>query len=207
TNINYLNDILLVDREIALLVEQKKLVVTLMQQKSDIACLYGGVTLYNRLLRDAKLDREIEVITNDELVFNNLSKYVDLWQINRVDLDYQLQIDIKSIKHKTQQNLITHESYSLEIHALSGINLIDINSHAAKLNFFQVNYFALDEIIRQIQLRDLTGIILIDLIKNMSTDEKTQIKNKVSNLVNKDWRHNKVLGFTNAELFEIIRTK
>ena len=101
----------------------------------------------------------------------------------------------------------TFQGITLEINQLSGINLIDINSQDTNLAFYQVNYLAIDVIIHQIWLRDLTGIILIDFIKNMSLSEQQKIVNKLTSILSKDWRKSDVLGFTRAEICEIIRSK
>ena len=43
-------------------------------------------------------------------------------------------------------------------------NIIDINSSNTRLSGFNVNYLAINEVIKQIKLQDLRGIILIDFI-------------------------------------------
>ena len=86
-------------------------------------------------------------------------------------------------------------------------NIIDVNGANSALAFFKVNYLALDEIIRQIRLRDLTGIILLDLIKNMTLEQQQIITNKLKQALAHDFRNTKILGFTKAELVEIIRMR
>ena len=75
------------------------------------------------------------------------------------------------------------------------------------LSFYKINYLAIDEIIRQIKLRDLTGIILVDFIKNMSIKNQEQLTDKMTRMLINDWRHTKILGFSKAGIFELIRNK
>ncbi|HLX52913.1 MAG TPA: ribonuclease E/G, partial [Aquella sp.] len=138
----------------------------------------GPLTLpcykFMQLLREAKLSLSIEIYTNSEAIFDYLTPYLDLWQLNAINLDESL---IASPIDELPKN---HVEFGLEIHKLSGINLIDINSKNAPLNFYQVNYLAVDEIVRQIWLQDLTGIILLDFIKNMSVEENHKLLTKLN---------------------------
>lgn len=207
TSINDLTDIKLVRQELELLIEKMHSVQQKLRSTSKVTCVYSGTPLYMQVLRSLKLDENLEIVTNSEAVFNQIKPYVDLWQINQMVFTTKFIVGLNNILGKININDITHDNFSLEIHQLSGINLIDINSKASKLSFYQVNYLALDEIIYQIKLRDLTGIILLDLIKNMTDSEKTNITAKLGLLLRDDWRKNKCLGFTNAGMFEIIRNK
>ncbi|MCC2625437.1 MAG: hypothetical protein K0R14_1310 [Burkholderiales bacterium] len=166
---------------------------------------FGRLTVaaykFMQLLRETRLSKDMEIFTNNPAIFDYLLPYLDLWQLSAVNLDESLtapSID-KSFKE--------HEEFGLEIHKLSGINLIDINSKNANLNFYQVNYLAIDEIVRQIWLQDLTGIILLDFIKNMSIEENHKLLTKLNSYLGNDWRKNQVLGFTKAGICEIIRNK
>ena len=159
---------------------------------------------FMQLLRESKLAPTIEVITNSQYIFDLLQPYLDLWQLDAITLDKSL---IKDSIIENQKISNTRSEFSLEIHKLSGINLIDINSKNSPLNFYQVNYLAIDEIVRQICLQDLTGIILLDFIKNMSVEETQKLLTKLKKRLESDWRKNQVLGFTKAGICEIIRNK
>ena len=154
-----------------------------------------------QLLREARLSPSIEIYTNDEVIFDHLEPYLDLWLLDTIHLDRALTANPMDKLPKD------YAEFGLEIHKLSGINLIDINSKSAPLNFYQVNYLAIDEIVRQIWLQDLTGIILLDFIKNMSVEENHKLLAKLNGYLENDWRKNQVLGFTRAGICEIIRNK
>jgi ribonuclease G len=212
SSINSLTDLSIVDDELQQLINKMDEVLRISISKSSVQCLEQGLPFYLQVLRNLRYSEEIHIITNCQSVFDNILPYMDLWQIDQLTIDKRLQTDIVSLNNLVHQNIISHNNYSLEIHKLSGINLIDINSGAgypgtSKLSFYQVNYLAIEEIVRQIKLRDLSGIILLDFIKNMTFAEKQQIYNRLEMLFKDDWRHVRLLGFTNAEIFEIIRNK
>lgn len=205
TNINEASDLSLIDIEIAQLVEKKNYVDSLKLNKSSVGCIFNGIPLYLRLIRDCQFTDDFQIITNDDDIFNQISKYVDLWQIDKLHFDKICMVNLNL--DDLYQPIVQKDNFNLEINTVSGINLIDINSSNAKLSFYQINYLALDEIVKQIKLRDLTGIILLDLIKNMSKNEQQQILERISVLMKNDWRNSRIYGFSKAEVFEIIRNK
>ncbi len=201
--INDLKDISVIEDEIlSLIIKQNK--IYKLSNSSEKLLLMQGVGNYIQLLRDSSLSKDCTIIVNDEEIFQIVRQYLNLWLIHEVILDPQAKI-IDTLK--TLGDVIKINNGSLVFHKLSGINLIDINSYSSKLNFYQVNYLAIDEIVKLIKLYDLNGIILIDFIKNMSIQQQ---KNLVDNLTAKfieDWRHVRILGFTKSGICEIIRNK
>jgi Ribonuclease G/E len=65
----------------------------------------------------------------------------------------------------------------------------------------------LDTIYQQICLRNLQGIILLDLLKNMTTTEQEQVIEYLKKLFKHDITNTKVLGFSHSGLCELIRQK
>ncbi|MFN8770663.1 MAG: ribonuclease E/G [Neisseriaceae bacterium] len=202
SNINLLNDFSLIENEIAWLLSRQKITDSCKLNKSSIECIHDGMPLYLKFIRDSVFTDDLQIITNDDNVFNQIAYYVDRWDLNELNLDKNY---IPKLDLDKESDVIKKVNFSLEFNKISGINLIDINSSNSKLPFFKVNYLALDEIVRQIKLRDLTGIILLDLIKNMSHSERQVITDRLEILMKNDWRNNKILGFTKAGIFEIIR--
>lgn len=199
SSIDEISNNILIDEEIKFFGKQFEHVKK--WQEQPVGALTAPSYKFMQLLREARLSEGIEIYTNAQNIFDYITPYLDLWQINTLNFDELLatpKIDELSQKHA---------QFGLEIHKLSGINLIDVNSKNAQLNFYQVNYLAIDEIIRQIWLQDLTGIILIDFIKNMSTPEQQKLLTKITTLLGDDWRKHQVPGFTKAGICEIIRNK
>ncbi len=199
SSIDQIADSTVVENEIKFL--NKELAIIKGWQNKPYGQLTTATYKFMQLLRETRPSTSLEIFTNDQAIFDYLLPFLDLWQLNALNLDESLiapQIN-KSTKEYTE--------FGLEVHKLSGINLIDINSKNANLNFYQVNYLAIDEIVRQIWLNDLTGIILLDFIKNMSVEENHKLLAKLHSYLDNDWRKNQVLGFTNAGICEIIRNK
>jgi Rne/Rng family ribonuclease len=197
SSINSLTDLKVVEAEILLL--SSKLVA--IAKPSTLGCVLDGIPNYIELLY--KYSEGLNIVTNSNKIFDSLKSCIDLWGIDELSLDS----DIDKPNIELNNVAVTSNGIKLNIHKLSGINLIDIDSGSSNLSFYQVNLLAIDDIVKQIKLHDLSGIILIDFIKNMSNKECLILSDKIKKLFQDDWRRNKVLGFTKAGLCEIIRSK
>ncbi len=172
--------------------------------------LIAGVPNYLKLLRSLPLVVDCFITTNDKLVNEQLLSYQDCWLLDVIEYNPWLNMERELA---TYRELLANTFYSLnngaslEIHCLSGINLIDINSDKAKLGRSQLNFLVLDTIYQQICLRNLQGIILLDLLKNMTKAEQEQVLDYLKKLFKHDITNTKVLGFSHSGLCELIRQK
>ena len=72
---------------------------------------------------------------------------------------------------------------------------------------FQTNLMAAGEIARQIRLRNLAGIIIIDFIDMSSDDERNQVIARLEEEFARDKVKVNILGFTSLGLLELTRKK
>ena len=172
--------------------------------------IIAGVPNYLKLLRSLSLAPECLIISNDKLVDEQLLDLQDCWLLDAIE--YNPRLDMES-ELAAYRGLVASSSHnlsngaSLEIHCLSGINLIDVNSDKAKFSRSKLNFLVLDTIYQQICLRNLQGIILLDLLKNMTTIEQDQVIEYLKKLFKHDITNTKVLGFSHSGLCELIRQK
>ena len=80
------------------------------------------------------------------------------------------------------------------------------HEEAAEKHRFEVNMEAADEIFRQIRLRNLAGMILIDFI-NVSAEHRKMLGEKLERLCRKDPLPTSFVDFTGLGLAEITRRK
>lgn len=202
--LNYLENLDFLEQEIKSLISVLNSIDDKIRNSSFNQQIYPGTPKYLTFLKNIIYSKELNIYTNCEKIYNNLQKYQELWQIFKINFDKN--IDLKLVQNFDNQ--INNNGIFITFHKLSGINLIDIDSRNTNLNFYQVNYLAIDLIIQRIKLQDLCGIILIDFIKNMNLKQQVSIAEKINNLLcSNDWRKNEILGFTKSGIFEIIRKK
>ena len=98
----------------------------------------------------------------------------------------------------------------LVIQPTEALTVIDVNSgkcQKKKQAFLQVNYEAAEEAARQIRLRNLSGIILIDFINLSDMSEKEALMKHLQEELYLDRNPGKVVDMTKLQLVEITRKK
>ena len=66
---------------------------------------------------------------------------------------------------------------------------------------------AAEEAARQIRLRDLAGMILIDFIDMKTEKDRNHVKDRISQELKKDDRQTRVVGFTALGILQLTRKK
>ncbi|SEA94371.1 ribonuclease G [Thalassobacillus cyri] len=160
---------------------------------------------------------------------------IDEYVVDDVDLSKQLQsrypayknrITWKKFWHKESRHSIqgvqeqmihsvveVGQGISLTIEETEALVVIDVNSQGftgrsnKQHTAYQVNLAAVKEIARQIRLRNLSGIIVIDFINTDSQDLEGKIKKALSNELKEDPISSRCHGFTALGLFELTRKR
>ena len=90
---------------------------------------------------------------------------------------------------------------------------IDVNSGSKKLyedqeeNAFQYNLMAAEEIVHQLRLRDIGGIIIIDFIDLDSKEHQEQLYQRMRELMSRDRARHNVLPLSKFGLMQITRQR
>lgn len=106
---------------------------------------------------------------------------------------------------------LTNGSY-LIVDQAEAATIIDVNTgkyegkHQLEQTVFQTNILAAKEAARQIKLRDLSGIILIDFI-DMKSEEEKKVLDILEKELQSDNRQSKVIGFTTLGILQLTRKK
>ena len=119
---------------------------------------------------------------------------------------------INSKINELRQNRIWLKSGAfLIIEQLESFNAIDVNTGKAikgkKDITMSVNLEAADEIMRQVRLRNLTGMILIDFINMKDDDQYDLLINHMKELCRKDPIHTNFIDVTGLGIMELTRNK
>lgn len=90
--------------------------------------------------------------------------------------------------------------------------IIDVNSgksihYAGDDYYYKINKEAAREIIRQIILRNLSGVILVDFINMKDTAHESNLIEYMNQLAQSDKKHLKALDFTSLGIMQLIRDK
>jgi ribonuclease G len=186
------------------------------------ALLYRDHDLLYRILRDY-LSKDINRLLVDDLEAyekaQELAKNLAPSLKNRVQLytgesllfsAYNVEAQLeKSLKRKVWLDCGAY----LIFDQTEALSVIDVNtgkftgSTSLKDTVFQTNLMATAEIARQIRLRNLAGIIIIDFIDMVSDEERDQVTEKLKTEFERDKTKVNILGFTSLGLLELTRKK
>lgn len=180
----------------------------------------GSLTL--RCVRDM-LDENVHAVrTDDEAVYNELKSYAASLTPNlagRVELTKTETplFDLLRIHHQLEAAFERHvylkSGGNLVIDETEALTVIDVNTakFTGKKNLsetiFRLNCEAAGEIARQLRLRDIGGIVIIDFIDMETEEEKQALLDHFNEVLKNDSNRVNVLGMTALGLVEMTRKK
>jgi len=167
-------------------------------------------------------DRECEIITDDEKIYNYLSeqKLQEIYQNCKLRFYEDALLPLYKLYNLEG---ILDEAYSSKVWLKSGafliieyteaLTVIDVNTgkcekgKSKEATFLQINLEAALEIARQIRIRNISGIIIVDFI-DMEVEEYTKkLLEYMRMIVSKDSVRTTVVDITKLHLMEITRKK
>lgn len=191
------------------------------QQVSGPAIIHKDLELAQRILRDVFSDDVQRLYVNDRTVMEKVIEFLEIMDVslkNRVFLSDTTDLFEKyAIDHEIEQALkrkvwLKCGGY-LVIDEMEALTAIDINtgkyvgSTDLADTVFKTNSEAAREIARQIRLRNIGGIIIIDFIDMQKNDHREEILRILETELKKDKMKVHILGITPLGLVELTRKK
>lgn len=176
------------------------------------------------LLRDNLDDSYSNIWVNSRQMYEELRKYlisiapenaekVKYYNSQRVPIFDHFDVT-KQMKRLLGKTVMFHKGSYLIIQHPEAFHVIDVNSgsgakHAStpEATAFEVNLAACDEIVRQLRLRDMGGIIVIDFIDMSKGEHRRKIYERMQELMQNDKVTHKVLPITDFGLMQITRQR
>ena len=176
---------------------------------------------YEELMRTAKaLD---EILTDHAEVFTELKEYYkqtsesDTTKISFYEDTYSL-YNLYRFAHYYEESygkyIWLKSGASLVIEHTEAMTVIDVNTGSVLKKkkqedtlFYQINREAAKEIARQLRLRNISGIIMIDFINMKDTAQKEKLLSLLDSECKKDRVHCNVIDMTALNLVEMTRSK
>jgi len=183
----------------------------------------GEVDRVSALLRDLLNEEFTAIYVNDQNLFNEIAQYVQTIAPHKKDIvkfyDSKLPIfDVfgveKQIKSLFGKTVYLKSGAYLIIEHTEALHVFDVNSgNRAKSNASQeenaleVNLEAAEEIARQLRLRDMGGIIVIDFIDMYNADNRQLLYNRLKELMKTDRAKHTILPPSKFGLVQITRQR
>lgn len=212
-------------QEINILIEKYNEVKQYGIYRSPFSLIYKTPPGYICDIRDS-YDRNLgEIVTDDSIIYSKIENYIKEYQAEdsyklRLYEDSQICLrDLYSLKSKLN-NLLKEKVWlksggSIIIQHTEALTVIDVNTAKAvkgnkknpEQNYFKVNMEAAKEIAKQIRLRNISGIIIIDFIDMKEQDHKDALMKELEALFIKDPIKTILIDMTALNLVEVTRKK
>ena len=175
------------------------------------------------LLRDLFNPSYENIYVNDEEVFNDVKDYVTLIAPEKASIvklytgkvpifdNFNVTKQIKSSFGKTVN--YKHGAYLIIEHT-EALHVVDVNSgnrsrseNGQEANALDVNLGAADELARQLRLRDMGGIIVVDFIDMNLAEDRQMLYERMCKNMQKDRARHNILPLSKFGLMQITRQR
>lgn len=191
--------------------------------RTCFSCLYKTPEPYLSRLANLYDSEEIKILTDNSELYQEIENYLkneqpeDLHKLSFYQDDLLPLHKLYSLEHQLEQALservwLKSGGY-LIIQPTEALTVVDVNTgkfeggKKKEAAFLKINLEAAKEIARQIRLRNLSGIILVDFI-NMKTPEANQeLMRTLDGYLRQDPVKTVLVDMTKLSLVEITRTK
>ena len=188
-------------------------------EKTDkkIGLIYKADSFIKKTILDLIDEGISKIITNSKSYYEEIKKIIEEEKENNIDVilkeeDILELYCINSQIEKTMQRKIWLKCGGfITIDKTEALTAIDVNSgkYIGKSNLeetlLKVNLEATEEIVNQIILRDIGGIIIIDYIDMPEAEDKDRIIQALQKSLKRDRSKTQVIGFTKLNLLEMTR--
>ncbi len=176
----------------------------------------------NSILRDLLSEDFNRIVVNDKTIFNDTKNYIQRISPNKTDIvsffnneapifdNYGITKQVKAAFGKTVN--LPSGAYLIIEHT-EALHVIDVNSgyksvsNNQEQNALETNLEAAEEIARQLRLRDLGGIIVVDFIDMKLMDNKKRLADAMDQYMRPDRAKHAVLPITKFGLMQITRQR
>lgn len=175
------------------------------------------------MLRDLFNPSFETIHVNDETVFHEIKDYVSLIAPDRVGIvkHYKGSLPIfdnfgitKQIKSSFGKTVSYKSGAYLIIEHTEALHVVDVNSgnraknaNGQEANALEVNLGAADELARQLRLRDMGGIIVVDFIDMSTAENRQKVYERMTENMKKDRARHNILPLSKFGLMQITRQR
>ena len=187
------------------------------QNKSQL--IYKSESIIQKMIIDLSEDKKLEkIITNSKKEYENLQEYIKenpgisdtKLELSQNDIFEKYDLS-KQIEKLEKRKIWLKCGGFITIDKTEALTAIDVNTGKYTGNknlddtIYNVNKEATTEIAKQLRLRDIGGIIIIDYIDMTNKENKRKIEELLKEELKKDRSKTQVEGFTKLDLLEMTR--
>ena len=212
------------DTELKILLKRwEDAVVKVQKTEKRPQLVYEETSRVVALLRDLFNPSYENIYVNDEKVFKEVKNYVSLIAPERAQIVklYKGTLPIfdnfsvtKQIKSGFGKTVSYKKGAYLIIEHTEALHVVDVNSgnryrgvDGQEANAFEVNMGAAEELARQLRLRDMGGIIVVDFIDMETAEHRQKLYEYMNELMRNDRAKHNILPLSKFGLMQITRQR
>jgi len=209
-------------REAGHLLRQYRMLMDIADKRTCFSCVYKAPEPYLSEIRNIYQENLTEIVVENRQIYQQVRQFL---------AEYQPE-DIDKLRLYEDRMLPLHKLYAIEtlltaalrekvwmksgayliIQPTEALTVIDVNSGKAvgkkgRNNILKINLEAAKEAARQIRLRNLSGIIIIDFINLDEDGEMQELLSSLREYLNRDPIPTSLIDVTKLQLVEITRQK
>lgn len=209
--------------DLQMLIDKWQLMMKNLRGAAPVAKVFSEMNKTTGIMRDLLSPEFSRIITNDVKLAKELEDYIVQIAPERKEIvqrytgkvpifdNFGITRQIKASFGKTVN--MPNGSY-LIIEKTEALHVIDVNSgHRSTMegtqesNALKVNLESAEEIARQLRLRDLGGIIVIDFIDMKSQENKKELQQKMIDVMERDRATHTILPLSKFNIMQITRER
>ena len=210
------------DAEVMSLVDKWESSWKKIARSKAVQLLFTEYSKTTTILRDLLNESFTNIYVNDESVYEETRKYISLIspeqeKIVKLYRDSAPIFDhfevTRQIKSSFGKVVSIKQGAYLVIEHTEALHVIDVNSGTRsknkeqEQNTYDVNCYAAEEIARQLRLRDMGGIVIVDFIDMESNEHRNALYKYMQELMQGDRAKHNVLPLTKFGLMQITRQR
>ena len=211
------------DNELKILVKRWEDTITKTQQAKGVTLVCEEMGRTVGIIRDIFNSNFQNIYVNNEEYYRELRDYVELINPEKKSIvklyneeqpildKYDITKQIKSLFGKTVS--FKRGAYLIIEHT-EAMHVVDVNSgnrsksdKGQEMNALEVNMAAAEEVSRQLRLRDMGGIIVIDFIDMHENDHRQKLFDHMRELMSMDRAKHNILPLSKFGLMQITRQR
>lgn len=183
---------------------------------TDPQLLYKSPSIIEKIILDMPGDKIERIEVNNEDEYKDIKTTLE--ELHEVNIKVEMKQDSlekyeieKQIEKSKQRKIWLNCGGFITIDSTEALVAIDVNSgkftgkNTLEETVYKVNYEATIEIAKQLRLRDIGGIIIIDYIDMQKPENKEKIEKLLTETLKQDRAKTQVEGFTRLNLMELTR--
>src|SRR5215471_7158807 len=208
--------------DLSALVETWKIIQKNLKGATPPTKILSEQTKTTSILRDLLNEDFNKIVVNDKTIFNDAKNYIQRIAPEKADIVsfYQNGAPIfdsfgitKQVKASFGKTVNLNSGAYLIIEHTEALHVIDVNSgyksvgNNQEQNALETNLEAAEEIARQLRLRDIGGIIVVDFIDMKLPENKRRLMEKMEEYMRPDRAKHAVLPISKFGLMQITRQR